>query len=100
VTVDVIVEIAPTGLPARTLLDQPVGPLEKRLIGIAAPIFAAGAVKADVGGAPARPAWGYEAFEVVRDEADAVTVEERQDFLVVPALVTELDDLLEVFGQP
>ena len=34
------------------------------------------------------------------DEADAVPVEKGEDVLVVPALVAELDDLLEVLRQP
>ena len=35
-------------------------------------------------------------LQVVGDETDAVAVEQRQYVLVVPALVAELDDLLEV----
>ena len=35
----------------------------------------------------------------MRDETDAMTVEHCEDLLVVPALVAELDDLLEVAGQ-
>ncbi len=56
-------------------------------------------MEADVSGAPARPARRLDALEVVGNEADAVAIEQREDLIVVPAGVAELDDMLEVAGQ-
>src|SRR5438045_4855718 len=98
--VDVVVEIAPARLPRASLAGQPIGPIEERLVGVAAPIFAGRAVEADISGSAARPARRRETFEIMRDKADTVSVEKRQYFLVVPALVSKLDDLLQVLRQP
>jgi len=46
--------------------------------------------------APTRPAGRYQPDKIVGDEADAVSVDQRQNLFVVPAAVAELDDLLEI----
>src|SRR6476469_9771292 len=98
-TVDIVIEIAPDASALRSLLGNPGGPLEQVLVRIAATIPAAGPVEPDVRRSSARPAGRDQAFEVVRNEPNAMAVQQSQDLLVVPALVAELDDLLEVVGQ-
>src|SRR5690242_3561482 len=98
--VNVVVEVTPDAAPLPRLVHTPVGPGEQSFLGIAAPIFARAAVEPDVGRASARPARRDQAFHVMRDKADAVPIEQCEDLLVVPALVAELDDLLEVARKP
>src|SRR5690349_19646504 len=99
VAVDVVVEIAPHAAVLAQLLEAPVRPLEQSLIRVAAVVFSRCAVKAYIGRLAAGPARRLQAFEVMRDETNAVAIEGHQHVLVVPALVTELDDMLEVAGQ-
>lgn len=99
VGVRVVVEIGPDLAPAARLFHHPVGPAEQRLVGVAAPIFAARAVAADIGDRPRRPARRDQARQVVRAVAGVVSREQVEDGGVVPARLAEFEDGGDVGGK-
>src|SRR6185369_3164443 len=64
---NVVVEVAPDATALPRLVDAPVGPLDQRLVGIAAPIFAAGAMEPHIGDPAACPAGWFQSLEIVHD---------------------------------
>ena len=97
--VDVVVEIRPGRAPLLNLAAKPLGPGGHLVLRVAAPIFSAGAMEADVSGSPARPLRRDEAAQIVGYEPGAVAIKQGQDIFRIPARVPELDDMFEVARQ-
>src|SRR5436190_9021617 len=75
VAANVVVEISPGRAAFRVLAEQPLRPIAHLCLGVAAAIFAAGTVKADIAGSAACPVGRLQAHQVVSDEAGAVAIE-------------------------